>query len=73
MNRRGVEYTAVQVEPSLWKWQFQIGDTVTTGTTGTNLRGMAAKRAEKQIDRELKRLRELNFERPENAEPSDAP
>jgi len=72
MNRRGVEYTAVQVGPSLWKWQFQIGDTATSGTTHTKLKGMAAKRAEVRIDRDLKRLRELQ-ERIDNAEPPDAP
>jgi hypothetical protein len=72
MNRRGVEYTAVQVEPSLWKWQFQIGDTVTTGTTHTKLKGMAAKRAEIRIDRELKRLRERQ-ERIDSVGSPDAP
>ena len=73
MNRRGVEYTIVQLGPSLWKWQFQIGNNVTTGNTNTKLKGMAAKRAEVRIDRALKRLRELNFQWPDSAEPSDAP
>ena len=71
MNRRGVEYTAVQVGPSLWKWQFQIGDTVTTGTTHTKLKGMAAKRADARIDRELKRFSALN-KRIDSADSADA-
>jgi hypothetical protein len=31
MNRKGVEFSLKQVETDLWKWQFQIGNTVTTG------------------------------------------
>jgi hypothetical protein len=54
MNRKGVEFTLVQAEPGLWKWQFQIGDTVTTGKTQSNLRGMAAHRVQQRIDRELR-------------------
>ncbi|HMJ40778.1 MAG TPA: hypothetical protein VK522_00640 [Pseudolabrys sp.] len=38
---KGVEFSLRQVEPDLWKWQFQIGDTVTTGHTGSRLMGMA--------------------------------
>jgi hypothetical protein len=45
MNRRGVEFTVTQAEPGLWKWQFQIGEKVTTGKTQSNLMGMAARRA----------------------------
>jgi hypothetical protein len=44
MNRRGIEFTLVQVEPDLWQWQFRIGETVTTGKTKTELKGMAARR-----------------------------
>ena len=54
MNRKGVEFNVVQIEPGLWRWQFQIDETVTTGTAKTNLRGMAARRAEMRIDRDLK-------------------
>jgi hypothetical protein len=57
MNRKGVEFTLVQAEPGLWKWQFQIGETVTTGKTHSNLMGMAAHSAQKRIDRELKKPR----------------
>jgi hypothetical protein len=35
-----VEFTPTQVEPGLWKWEFQIGETATTEKTKTNLRGM---------------------------------
>jgi len=59
MNRRGIEFSLVQVEPDLWQWQFQIGKTVTTGRTRTSLRGMAAHRAQQRIDRELGKSREL--------------
>ena len=54
VNRRGVEFSLRQVEPDLWKWQFQIGDTITTGTTRSRLMGIAAHRAQKRIDAELK-------------------
>jgi hypothetical protein len=59
MNRRGIEFTLVQVEPDLWQWQFRIGETVTTGKTKTKLKGMAAHRVQQRIDRELKRPRDL--------------
>jgi hypothetical protein len=53
VNRRGVEFTVTRVEPGLWKWQFQIGETVSTGETHSNLMGMAARRVQQRIDREL--------------------
>jgi len=59
MNRRGVEFSLTQVEPGLWKWQFQIGDTVTIGKTQSNLMGMAAHRVQQRIDRELGKPRDL--------------
>jgi hypothetical protein len=43
MNRKGVEFTVTQVHRGLWKWQFQIGKTVTTGKTQSHLMGMAAR------------------------------
>ena len=55
MNRKGIEFSLLQVQPGLWKWQFQIGDTVTTGKTRSNLMGIAAHRAQKRIDLELKK------------------
>jgi hypothetical protein len=54
MIRKGIEFTLVQAEPGLWKWQFQIGETVSTGKTQTNLLGMAAYRVQQRIDRELR-------------------
>jgi hypothetical protein len=63
MNRKGVEFSLKQVEPDLWKWQFQIGDTVTTGQTRSRLMGIAAHRAHKRIDLELRKPRDLGQER----------
>jgi hypothetical protein len=60
MNRKGVEFSVKQIEPELWKWQFQIGATVTTGKTRSRLMGMAAYRVQQRIDRELKKPRDLN-------------
>jgi hypothetical protein len=59
MNRKGVEFTLLLIEPGVWKWRFQIGKIVTTGTTQTNLKGMAAHRAADRIDRELREPRSL--------------
>jgi hypothetical protein len=59
MNRRGIEFTLARIEPDLWRWQFQIGETVTTGKTHTRLKGMAARRVHTRIDRELKNPRSL--------------
>jgi hypothetical protein len=59
MNRRGIEFTVEQVEPGLWKWQFQIGETVKTGETHSNLMGMAARRVQQRIDREPRKSRKL--------------
>jgi hypothetical protein len=72
MNRRGIEFTLVQVEPDLWQWQFRIGETVTTGKTKTKLRGMAARRAQLRIDRELKKPRDLNHRQTDSAGSPDA-
>jgi hypothetical protein len=59
MNRKGVEFTVSQVDDDLWKWRFQIGETVRTGNTQTRLLGMAAHRVQQKIDRELKEARDL--------------
>jgi hypothetical protein len=67
MNRRGVEFSLTQVEPGLWKWQFQIGDTVTVGKTQSNLMGMAARRVQQRIDRELGKPRDLTSRRSSKA------
>ena len=52
--RNGVEFTLLLIEPGLWKWRFQIGETATTGKTKTNLRGLATRRVQAQIDRALR-------------------
>jgi hypothetical protein len=59
MNRKGVEFTPLLIEPGLWKWRFQIGDTVSMGKTKTSLMGMAAHRVHQRIDRELRKPRSL--------------
>jgi hypothetical protein len=55
MNHKGVEYSIARAETGFWQWRFQIGETVRTGRTQTNLAGMAANRVRQQIDRELKK------------------
>jgi hypothetical protein len=59
MNRKGVEFTLLRLEPALWRWRFQIGETVSTGKTETSLMGMAARRARVRIDFELRKRRGL--------------
>jgi hypothetical protein len=59
MNRKGIEFSLVQVTPDVWRWQFQIDGTVTTGNTQTRLKGMAARRAQERIDRALRLPRDL--------------
>jgi hypothetical protein len=61
MNHRGVDFTLIQVEPGLWKWRFQIGEAVTTGRAEANLMGLAARRVQLRIDRELRKPRDLTF------------
>jgi hypothetical protein len=58
MNRRGIEFSLVQIESDLWQWQFRIGETVTTGRTQTRLKGMAVHRAQQRIDIELRKPRD---------------
>jgi hypothetical protein len=64
MNHRGVDFTLIQVEPRLWQWRFQIGEAVTTGRTEANLMGLAARRVQQRIDRELRKPRDLSFRLP---------
>ncbi len=59
MIRRGVKFTLLQVEPDLWKWEFQIDQTVKSGKTKSKLMGMAARRVQQRIDQELRKPREL--------------
>ena len=55
MNRRGVEFSLMQARPGLWRWRFQIGETVTSGKTEAKLMGLAVRRVEQRIDCELNR------------------
>ena len=57
MIRHGVEFTLRLIEPGLWNWRFQIGETVTNGRTRTKLVGLAQHRVEKRIDRALRELK----------------
>jgi hypothetical protein len=59
MNRKGVEFTILLIEPGLWKWRFQIGEIVTTGKTEASLMGLAARRVQLRIDPELRKPRSL--------------
>ena len=55
MIYKGVEYTLTPVAPGVWKWQFQIGDTVISGKTEARLNLLAIRRIQLRIDRELKK------------------
>jgi hypothetical protein len=46
MIRKGIEFTLVEAQLGFWKWSFQIGETVKSGKTVTNLMGMAAHRVQ---------------------------
>jgi hypothetical protein len=59
MEHRGVEFTVTPVEPGLWKWRFQTGEAVKTGKTKSKLLGLAARRVQYVIDRELSKSRKL--------------
>ena len=55
MIYKGVEYSvAPSAEPGVWRWQFQIGDSVRTGKTQTRLAALAARRVQAKIDAALK-------------------
>jgi hypothetical protein len=52
---KGVQYTvAATAEPDVWRWQFQIGNSVRTGMTQTRLAALAARRVQLKIDAALK-------------------
>jgi hypothetical protein len=57
MIYRDVEYSvAIGLEPDVWQWCFQVGDTVRTGKTRTRLSGMAARRVQLKINAALRRI-----------------
>jgi hypothetical protein len=67
MHRKGVEFTLMQAEPGVWKWQFQIADTVVTGKARAKLRGLAAYKVQQRIDRELGNVRDIASKKSSNA------
>jgi hypothetical protein len=67
MNRRGIEFSLTQVEPGLWEWQFQVGETVKTGKTAAKLMGLAAHRVQQRIDQELRLARSRSAARLDRA------
>jgi hypothetical protein len=66
MNRKGVDFTLMQVEPGLWKWQFKIGEAISSGKTQAHLMGLAARRVQQRIDRELRKSRNLDPRLPDD-------
>ncbi len=60
MNHRGVEFSVVEAEAGLWRWQFRIGNAVTSGRTRTSLKGLAARRVQQRIDRVLNKAQDLS-------------
>ncbi len=58
MIHKGIQYSvAATVEPDVWQWRFQIGDSVRTGKTKTRLGALAARRVQMKIDAALKASR----------------
>jgi hypothetical protein len=55
MNRKGIEFILLQVEPDRWSWQFWINEVATSGKTETRLKEMAVRRVEQRIDRVLRK------------------
>ena len=61
MTYKGIEYSvAATVEPDVWQWRFQIGESVKTGKTKTRLGALAARRVQMKIDAVL-RTSEVSF------------
>jgi hypothetical protein len=73
MNRRGVEFSLMQARPGLWSWRFQIGETVTNGKTEAKLMGLAVRRVQQRIDRELNRSKARNLTAGRSANPVGPP
>lgn len=61
MEHRGVEYTVVATAtPGIWRWQFQIGNTVSNGQTETRLELLARRRVQLRINQVLKQRARAN-------------
>ena len=55
MVHKGISYSvAATVEPDIWQWQFQIGESIRTGKTNTRLAALAARRVQMKIDAALR-------------------
>jgi hypothetical protein len=52
---KGIQYiVSATVEPDVWQWRFQIGESVRIGKTRTRLAALAARRVQMKIDAALK-------------------
>jgi len=61
---RDIQYTiTATVEPDVWRWRFEIGGAVRSGTTQTRLAALAARRVQSKIDAVLKALASSSLER----------
>ena len=55
MIHKGIRYSvAATVEPDIWQWQFQIGESIRTGKTNTRLAALAERRVKMKIDAVLR-------------------
>ncbi len=55
MVHKGIRYSvAATVEPDIWQWQFQIGESIRTGKTNTRLAALVARRVQMKIDAALR-------------------
>jgi hypothetical protein len=61
---RDIQYTiTATAEPDVWRWRFEIGGAVRSGTTQTRLAALAARRVQSKIDAVLKALASSSLER----------
>lgn len=64
MIHRDIQYTiTATAEPDVWRWRFEIGGAVRSGTTQTRLAALAARRVQSKIDAVLKALASSSLER----------
>jgi len=54
MNYKGIEYKIRMVRPGIWKYRFQIGRGIKTGTLKVEHELLAMQRVRRRINRELK-------------------
>jgi hypothetical protein len=54
---KGIQYTiSATEEPDIWRWRFEIGETVKSGRTQTRLAELAGRRVQSKIDAALRAL-----------------